>query len=123
MSAPSPDAGAPAPPAIGPGASFEGCLVYRGAARVEGSLDGRIVAQGRLEIGPQGHVRAEIEVDELIVAGRLEGEVVARERVELLPTARVTANLRTPRLALAEGCQFEGRCDTDGPPGPASEGP
>jgi len=107
----SPEAGDPS--AIGPGASFEGCLVFRGSTLVEGRLTGKVVAEGRLEIGPQGWVQAEIEVDELVVAGHLEGEVHARERVELLATARVTANLRTPRLALAEGCRFEGRCDTE----------
>jgi cytoskeletal protein CcmA (bactofilin family) len=101
------------PSAIGPGAAFEGCLVFRGSTRVEGRLAGKVVAEGCLEIGPQGWVQAEIEVDELVVAGHLEGEVHARERVELLATARVTANLRTPRLALAEGCRFEGRCETE----------
>ncbi len=112
---PSPRSAAPDPadpPAIGPGGSFEGCLVFRGSTRLEGRMAGKVVAQGRLEIGPQARVKAEIEVDELVVAGRLEGEVRARERVELLPTARVTANLHTPRLALAEGCEFEGRCET-----------
>lgn len=100
--------------AIGPGASFEGRLVFRGAARIEGRLEGEVIAQGRLEIGARGRVRARIEVDELVVGGRLEGQVHARERVELLRTARVEAQLRTPRLALAEGCHFEGRCDTSG---------
>ncbi len=97
---------------IGAGAAFDGRLVFRGSARVDGRLRGEVAAQGCLVIGERARVDARIEVDELVVAGELEGEVHARQRVRLLASARVTASLRTPRLALAEGCRFEGRCET-----------
>jgi cytoskeletal protein CcmA (bactofilin family) len=104
---------------IGAGASFDGLLTFSGTVRVDGQLSGRVVAEGRLEIGPEARVRADIEVDELVVAGEVEGELRARQRVELRESARVLGSLRTPLLAMAGGCQFEGRCDTR-PPGPAS---
>ena len=108
-------ADAAAPTVLDAGASFEGLLTFRGAARVEGELSGRVVADGCLVIGPRARVEAAIEVDELVVAGELRGDVVARRRVELLATGRVVGRLRAPSFALAEGCVFDGQWETTPP--------
>jgi cytoskeletal protein CcmA (bactofilin family) len=100
------------PTVIDAGACFEGLLTFRGSARVDGELTGRVVADGCLVIGPRGRVNATVEVDELVVAGAFEGEATARERVELLSTSRVVGRLRAPRFALAEGCRFDGAWET-----------
>jgi cytoskeletal protein CcmA (bactofilin family) len=110
------------PTVIDAGASFEGLLTFRGAARVDGQLTGRVVADGCLVIGPRGRVAATIEVDELVVAGEFEGEVTARARVELLPGGRASGRLRAPSFALADGCRFDGRWETVRPsPEPSAE--
>ena len=96
--------------AIGVGCSFQGLLSFRGEGQVDGELIGEVVASGRLRLGPTARVRARIEVDELIVEGGLEGDVVARERIELSATARVAGSIEAPRISLAEGCVFQGRC-------------
>jgi cytoskeletal protein CcmA (bactofilin family) len=74
--------------------------------RTDGRIEGEVVAAGMVWIGETGCVRARVE------AGELEGEVRASGKVELLATARVTAALYAPRLVLAEGSFFEGRCHT-----------
>lgn len=108
--------------AIGAGARFQGLLSFWGSARIEGSLHGEIVARGALELGPQAHVKARVDVDVLIVEGTLEGHVVARERLEVLPGARVLAAIRTPSLVVADGAVFEGRLEMAGS-APAGGGP
>ncbi len=108
---------------IAEGAAFEGLLAFRGAARIDGRLEGEVVASGALEIGEAADVRARIQVDELVVAGRLEGDAVVSRRIELRPSARVIGNLRAPSVILADGCQVEGRVvmarpgDGEAPPG------
>ena len=99
--------------AIGPGAAFDGLLTFWGLARIEGKLRGEVVADGTLEIGPDGDVHARVEVDVLVVEGLVEGEVVARERIEVRATGRVTAAVRTRKLVLAEGGRLEGRLEMD----------
>lgn len=94
---------------IAEGAAFEGLLAFRGAARIDGRLQGEVVASGALEIGEAADVRARIQVDELVVAGRLEGDAVVSRRIELRPSARVIGNLHAPSVILADGCQVEGR--------------
>jgi cytoskeletal protein CcmA (bactofilin family) len=100
------------PTVIDAGASFEGLLTFRGAARVDGVLTGRVVADGCLVIGPRGKVSANVEVDELVVGGEFEGEAVARTRVQLLASGRAVGRLRAPSFALADGCRFDGHCET-----------
>jgi cytoskeletal protein CcmA (bactofilin family) len=106
---------ADAPTVIDAGASFEGLLTFRGAARVDGHLVGRVVADGCLVIGPRGRVEAEVEVDELVVGGEFEGEARAHRRVELLSSARARGTLHAPRFSLAEGCLFDGVWRTGAP--------
>lgn len=101
----------PVPTVLGADAAFEGVLSFRGDVRVEGRLRGEVYATGGLRIEAGASVEGRVEVDELVVAGALRGEIIARRRLELLPTARVEATVRTPRLALADGCVLQGRCD------------
>lgn len=97
---------------------FSGLLSFRGAACVEGSLTGEVVARGRLRIGPNARVEGRIEVDEVIAEGFVRGDIHARERVELTSTARVEGTIEAPRVVLRDGCQLRGRCCS----GPAARG-
>jgi cytoskeletal protein CcmA (bactofilin family) len=103
---------AEAPTVIDAGASFEGLLTFRGSARIDGVLSGRVIADGCLVIGPRGRVTATVEVDELVVAGEFEGDARVRARVELLATGRASGRLRAPSFCLAEGCLFDGQWET-----------
>jgi len=115
---------AEAPTVIDAGASFEGLLTFRGAARVDGHLTGRVVADGCLVIGPRGRVDADVEVDELVVGGEFHGDVSARGRIELLSSARAAGTMRAPSFALAEGCTFDGAWETTRPAAaPTAEAP
>ena len=97
------------------GGSFSGLVAFDGDIRVDGELEGRVRARGILHLGSAARVRADIDVDELIVEGSLEGNVRARSRIVLGPTARVKGHLETPRLAVADGCRIEGRCSAGTP--------
>ena len=98
-------------PVVGPGARFEGTLFFHGEARVEGVVEGAVLARGTLHVAPGAVVRARIEADELVVAGTVEGDVVAPKRVALLAGARLVGDVRTGRLALADGSVLQGRCE------------
>lgn len=114
-----------APPLVGIGASFEGVVAARGTARIDGRLVGDLVACTRLVIGEGADVRARVEAEEVVVQGRLEGDVHARRRVELGPRAEVVGRLLAPRLAVADGCRFDGSLEmgeADGEAAAASPG-
>ena len=97
-------------PVISANAGFAGLLHARGPVRIDGQLEGEVITSGTVWIGETGRVKARVDARQVVVAGELEGEIRGDEKIELLATARVTAALYTPRLVLADGCFFEGRC-------------
>ncbi len=94
---------------LAPGARFEGLLTFRGEARVEGELRGEVVAEGRLEVGPEARIEARVEVDELIVEGQIEGDVEARTRVRVASSGRIEGRVKAPRLAVEDGGRIQAR--------------
>jgi cytoskeletal protein CcmA (bactofilin family) len=102
----------PPEPVVAENGEFTGLLLLRGSARIDGGIEGEVLASGLVWVGETGRVRARVEAEEVVVAGELAGEVWASGKIELLATARVNAVLHTPRLVLAEGSFFEGRCHT-----------
>jgi len=104
-------------PVVAQNAEFTGLLQLRAAGRIDGKVEGEVIAAGMVWIGESGCVRARVEAEEVVVAGELEGEVRASVKIELLATARVTAALYTPRVVLAEGSFFQGDCHTGRHPG------
>jgi cytoskeletal protein CcmA (bactofilin family) len=91
---------------------FEGLLMFRGRAQIDGELRGDVRCRGTLRLGPDAIVQGNIDADELIIGGRLRGNATARDRIELCGTARVEGAIRAPRVALADGCLLEGTCET-----------
>jgi len=92
------------------GTEFEGLLAFRGTVRVEGRVTGDVVASGCLLLAEGAEVRGRVLADVVRVAGCFEGEIHARDFLELLPSARVRGSLASPRLVVAEGALFDGRC-------------
>ena len=110
-------------PLLGDGAHFEGLLVLHGAARIDGTMRGRVLGADVLHIGEGGSVEARIDADEVVVAGRIVGDVTASRRVELRATARVRGGLSAPLVSLAEGCEFDGPCSAGETPGADGKAP
>ena len=110
-------------PLVRAGAHFEGLLVLHGAARIDGTVRGRVLGAQVLQIGEGGCIEARIDAEEVIVAGRIEGDVTVTRRLELRPTARVRGRLQAPSLVVAEGSVFDGPCQAGEIPGAAGKEP
>ena len=115
--------GPPPPPAkalggastrIGQSVTLEGTLKFRGVARVDGIVRGRIESDGRLFVGDDAEVAAEVHVGNLILHGAIEGDVTAREAVEIHEDGELRGDLRTPALTVHTGALFFGHCDMGG---------
>jgi cytoskeletal protein CcmA (bactofilin family) len=111
---PPPPAPAPAEPdlvaLLHNGCRVNGQLVFQGAARIDGHVEGEIQCHGKLTIGEGAEVRAKISSQVVIVRGRVEGNITAKEKVELIAPARLFGNVNTPRLTITEGVVFDGDC-------------
>jgi cytoskeletal protein CcmA (bactofilin family) len=92
------------------GSKISGKLVFEGATRIDGQVDGEIAAKESLVIGESAVVTAQIKANAIIVAGKVSGDITATQRLEIRPSARVIGNLTSPVLIVHEGAMFEGHC-------------
>jgi cytoskeletal protein CcmA (bactofilin family) len=92
------------------GSRVTGQLVFQGAAKIDGSVEGEIRCNGTLTIGESAEIRAKITGHAVVIRGKVEGNVTAKEKVELLAPARLYGNIASPRLMITEGVVFDGDC-------------
>jgi cytoskeletal protein CcmA (bactofilin family) len=92
------------------GCKISGKLEFEEAARIDGQVDGEIIARSNLVIGESAVVKAQITASSIIVAGTLSGEIAASQRIEIHASAKVSGNVTTPKLIVHEGAIFEGYC-------------
>lgn len=79
---------------------------------IDGVVEGKLnLTNGSLTIGPNGHVKADVNAREVIVHGQIEGKVSGRDRVQLLGTGQVTGEVQTERLAIEEGASLRGKVE------------
>lgn len=79
---------------------------------VDGTVEGSIELQGNnLVIGPNGHVRANVNAKGVVVQGKLDGNIHASERTELRKTAVAVGEIITQRVAIEDGAYFKGKVD------------
>jgi cytoskeletal protein CcmA (bactofilin family) len=79
------------------GCKISGKLEFEEAARIDGHVDGEIVARSNLVIGESAVVKAQIAASSIIVAGTLSGEIAASQCVEIHASAKVSGNVTTPK--------------------------
>jgi cytoskeletal protein CcmA (bactofilin family) len=92
------------------GSKVTGKLSFESPARIDGQVDGEIVAKDGLTIGETAVVTAQIKAASIIVAGKVSGDLTASQRIEIRPSAKVLGNLTAPVLIVHEGAVFEGHC-------------
>jgi cytoskeletal protein CcmA (bactofilin family) len=75
---------------------------------VEGSIELR---DHSLTVGPNGHIRANINAKEVIVQGKVEGNITGTDRVELRKSAVQVGDIATQRIVIEDGAYFKGGID------------
>ncbi len=99
---------------MGTNMEMKGTLTFEGTGRIDGKVEGKIIAKGVIVIGEGAMVSSELEGDTVVVGGNVEGKIVGRRKVQLLKTAVVNADIITPSFLIEEGCRFNGSCRMSG---------
>ncbi|HEY8596941.1 MAG TPA: polymer-forming cytoskeletal protein [Thermomicrobiales bacterium] len=89
--------------------AWRGTLHSSGPIRIEGAFEGKIVAEGELQIAPEAKVEATVHAASIIVAGQLNGQINCRERLEILPSGRVSGQIDAGRFIVHEGAFLGGQ--------------
>lgn len=108
------DRGQPEMTVIGRDTRIKGEMYFENGARILGRFEGKIAAQGEVQIGESATCDASVEADTVVVDGRVTGDLTARSRLSLNSNAQVQGDLTAGTLVVAEGATFVGHC-TVGP--------
>ncbi len=95
---------------LGINSTFKGELTVRGTLRVDCTVEGKLDADNVI-LSESAQVKGEIKAKTIIVGGKIEGNVHAQELVEIKSKGKVFGDIFTPKLAIIEGGEFNGRVD------------
>jgi cytoskeletal protein CcmA (bactofilin family) len=89
-------------------AKLEGKFEISDSIQIECEIGGEMTVGGKLLIGQNGIVRADVHTVDAVIMGQYEGNLVASGDVEIAATGRVTGNIETDSLVIAKGGFFNG---------------
>jgi cytoskeletal protein CcmA (bactofilin family) len=98
---------------IGAGTTIEGDLNFSGGMRIDGQVNGNVVAaQGKpstLVLSEHARVNGEVNVTHLVINGAISGPVFVSEYMELQSKAKVNGDVHYTTLEIQLGAIVEGR--------------
>ena len=93
---------------IGPGMKVVGNCETDGTIRIEGTVEGSVLAGKAVVVGKDGVVSGDITTQDAVVSGTVIGTLVAESRLELQATCRIEGDIRARRMQLEEGAILNG---------------
>lgn len=89
-------------------AKIEGTFEIADSLEVECEIGGELNVRGKLVIGQNGSVNANVRTVDAVIKGTYEGNMIATGNVEIAATGRVTGNITTDSLVISKGGFFNG---------------
>jgi len=93
---------------ISEGTTIEGTVEVTESIRVDGKIEGKIIAAGDVFIGEQGELKADIKAENVMIAGLLKGNVEAKGKLEIVSTGTLKGDICISNLIIHDGGVFEG---------------
>lgn len=97
---------------IGAGTQITGDITFRDGLRVDGEVQGRLLADTSgptlLVISESAQIRGEVRAGHVIINGQVHGPVSATELLELQPKARIHGEVTYAALEMHQGATIEG---------------
>lgn len=100
---------------IGAGTKIKGDIRSQGTIRLEGEVEGTVQSDDTIIVHDTGHIKADLIGGQVIISGEVHGAVAAHDRLEITSQGRVFGDITAPRISIAEGVVFEGKCTMKAP--------
>ncbi len=106
---PSLSAARPTATIIAKGVKVEGDFASDGDVQIEGEVKGSLATKGRLTVGPEAIIHAEVKAGDAVIAGNIQGNVIVERRVDLKSTAKLAGDLTSEALTVEAGAKVNGK--------------
>ena len=99
-------------------ASMQGTLRFDDPVnlRINGKFEGTLDTKGKLMVGKNADIRANITGESISVAGTISGNIKAATILTLEATAKLTGDVETPKICISEGAFINGHIHMTGSP-------
>ena len=94
---------------IGEHVRIEGILSFDKLARIDGFFSGEVISKGKIIIGPQATVKADLFLDEAHIEGTLEGNITVHTKLVLRGQAKVIGDIVAPSISVHEEVTIRGQ--------------
>lgn len=94
---------------IAKGVKVEGDFASDGDVQIEGEVKGSIATKGKLTVGPDAIIHAEVKAGDAVISGTVQGNVVVERRVDLKSTAKLSGDLTSESLTVEAGAKVNGK--------------
>ena len=97
---------------IGRATTITGNIVADEDLEIQGVVEGSVrLANHQVTIGAEGHVKASVDAEIVMVYGRITGDVIASDLVEIEKGGIVGGDIRAPRIVMHDGAIVVGALD------------
>lgn len=94
---------------IGNGVVIEGKINSNGNVRVDGKVNGDVIALGNITVGETGEIAGQVKGEVVNLGGIVIGTVSAKEKLVLEAKSHLKGDLNTKILVIEAGAIFEGK--------------
>ena len=95
---------------IGAGTTINGDIESKGDIRVDGTLKGSVVTQGKVVLGKEGVIEGDVVCSSADVAGAIKAKITVSQLLSLKSTAKLNGDIITNKLSIEPGASFTGSC-------------
>lgn len=97
---------------IGSGLKIHGDIFGDSDLFIDGEAQGKIrLTAGRVTVGSNGRVQADIEAREIVIEGTVQGNLKAAESVHLGPASHMRGSMVTGRIEVEDGAHLLGKVE------------
>jgi len=85
-----------------------------GDFRIDGTLEGTLITDGRVIIGTNGFVKGKVEATNADIEGKFSGELLVSNTLTIKTTADISGNVVIGKLSVEPGASFNATCAMKG---------
>lgn len=98
-------------------ASMQGTLRFDDPVnlRINGNFEGTLNTRGKLMVGEEANIKANLTGENLSIAGTIRGDIKAKNSLSVSETAHIIGNIETPVLSVENGAVINGDLNMTNP--------